>query len=162
MIQGNTGPGVITLGGFDYHGQGQTAADAKDREMGVQIGRAVELAYRLKKPLFFQLLTDGGVAGRGGTRDWQSDSNIRSLTVIGFYDPKAVPEQRRLQVGEYSDGEGVNQDHALMGGGADIAPLRVADAVLANYLSACGRVGEYEKAGRGIFRNSELDSILIF
>ena len=163
VIQGNTGPGAITIGGFDYHNQPQAQTDAKDREMGVQIGRAVELAYRLKKPLFFQLLTDGGVSATPGTRNWVADSNVRSMTIIGYYNPKAAPEQRRLQVGEYDGaGETVNQENALVGGGADIAPSRVADAVLANYLSACGRIGEYEKAGRGIFRNADLDSVLIF
>src|SRR5262249_19639964 len=145
----------------DYHNLGQQAADAKDREMGIQIGRAVELAHRLKKPLFFQLLTDGGVSASSGTRDWEADSNVRSLTVIGSYHPTRAPEQRRFQVGEYTDKGIVNQENPLVGGGVDAAPAKVAHAVLANYLSACGRLSEYEKAG-GMFRNSDLDQVLIF
>ena len=157
VIQGHTGPGVITIGGCDYHDGSQTTGDGKDREMGQQIGRAVELAYRLQKPLFFQLLTDGGVSSTPGTRNWTSDSNLRSMTVIGYFNPKRAPEQRRVQVGEYTDGQTVNQN-TLVGD----EPSKVANAVLANYLSACGKINEFEKVAQTVFRNSDLDSILIF
>lgn len=162
VLRGNTGPGAITIGDFDYHNKGQKFADGKDLEMGVQIGRAVELAHRTKTPLFFQILTDGGVSAKSGSRDWEEDSNVRSMTVIGFYHPTRPPEQRRLQVGEYTAKGVVNQDNPLIGGGADQAPLKVADAVLANYLAACGKIGEYEKSSNGKFRNMEIDQVLIF
>lgn len=161
VLMGNTGPGALSLGEFDYHDKGQAFADARDREMGIQIGRAVELAYRKKTKFVFALSTDGGVSSKPGERDWQADSNVRSMTVMGFYDPEKAPEQRRLQVGAYTSDGIVNQEHPLMGGGADSAPIKVAHAVLANYLSACGKLGEYEKAG-GTFRNEQLDQVLIF
>lgn len=157
VLQGNTGPGAITVGGCDYHDGNSIRGNQKDLEMGQQIGRAVESAYRLKKPLFFQLLTDGGVSSSPGTRDWVADSNVRSLTVIGFFDPKKAPEQKRLQVGEYTDGGTVNQQ-TLIGD----EPSKVANAVLANYLSACGKMDEFEKVAQTVFRNADLDSVLIF
>ncbi len=163
VLQGHTGPGAITIGGCDYHAPMKPeVGQQKDFEMGLQIGRAVELAYRLKKPLFFQLVTDGGVASLPGTRIWNSDSNVSGLTVVGYYNPNSVPQQRRFQVGEYNNVGTVNQDNALVGGDVDTAPSRVADAVLVNYLSVCGKTGEYEKAGRQMFRTAELDSVLIF
>jgi len=158
VIAGNTGPGAITIGGCDYHSpRPPTVGQRKDLDMGRQIGAAVELAFRMKKPLFFQLLTDGGVSSAPGTRDWTADSNVRSLTVIGYYNPNKAPEQKRLQVGEYTDGGTVNQN-TLIGD----EPSKVANAVLANYLSACGKLGEFERAAQTVFRNQDLDSILIF
>jgi hypothetical protein len=157
VIKGNTGPGAITIGGFDYHGKDPQFTQAKDLEAGRQIGAAVELAYRNKTPFFFQIVTDGGLASSPGTRQWASDSNVRSLTVIGYFNPNKAPTQRRLQVGEYTDGGTVNQQ-TLIGD----EPSKVANAVLANYLSACGKIGEFEKTTQVAFRNADLDSILIF
>lgn len=161
VVQGNTGPGAITLGGYDYHDQGQQAADDKDQEMGVEIGRAVELAHRLGKPLFFQVITDGGVASEIGGRAWVADSNVRGLTVVGYYHPRGAPSQRRLQIGDYTAGGIVNQEHPLLGGGADSAPAKAADIVLANYLAVCGKLGQYESLG-GKLRTGDVESALIF
>lgn len=159
VLQGNTGPGAITIGDCDYHSPPAPPekGQQKDLEMGQQIGRAVELAYRLRKPLFFQLITDGGVSALPGTRTWNSDSNVRSLTAIGYFNPDRAPEQRRFQVGEYTDGGTVNQN-TLIGD----EPSKVANAVLANYLSVSGKLGEFEKVAQIAFRNSDLDSVLIF
>ena len=157
VISGNVGPGAITIGGCDYHDGNSVRGNRKDLDMGRQIGAAVELAFRMKKPLFFQLVTDGGVTSSPGTRDWTADSSLRSLTVIGYYNPNKAPEQRRLQVGEYTDGGTVNQNTLI---GDD--PSKVANAVLANYLSACGKIGEFEKTAQIAFRNADLDSVLIF
>ena len=75
----------------------------------------MELAARLNKPLFFQIITDGGVSAPPGTRNWNSDSNQRSMTIVGFFDPKGAPKQRRIQVGEYTDGGVVNQEITIGG-----------------------------------------------
>jgi hypothetical protein len=165
VLQGNTGPGVVSFGDFDYHNKGQQVADAKDQEAGQQIGRAVELAARLGKPLFFQIITDGGVSATPGTRDWASDSNQRSMTIIGFFDPKGAPKQRRIQVGEYTDGGVVNQE-ILLGGKAvffgESAPVNIANMVLANYMSACGKLNDFEKVAQTPLRAGDLESVLIF
>ena len=165
VLQGNTGPGSITLGEFDYHDKGLQFTDQKDQEAGLQIGRAIELASRLNKPLFFQIITDGGVSSTPGTRNWVSDSNQRSMTVIGYFNPKGAPEQRRIQVGEYTDGGIVNQDITIGGRtlfAGESAPVNVANMVLANYMSACGKLGEFEKVAQVPLRAGDLESILIF
>ena len=165
VLQGNTGPGSITLGDFDYHDRGLDFTDQKDLQAGLQIGRAVELASRLGKPLFFQIITDGGVSSAPGTRNWNSDSNQRSMTVIGYFNPKGAPEQRRVQVGAYLDGGTLNSD-VMIGGRTlfadESAPANVANMVLANYLSASGKLGEFEKQSQIPLRGGDLESILIF
>lgn len=158
VLKQNSGPGALTIGECDYHNRGQQFTDGKDREAGLQIGRAVEAAFRLNRPLFFQLITDGGVYANPNTREWQGDDGTKSLTVIGFFDPKSPPQQRRLQVGQYGDGQAVDQT-TLIGG----EPAKAAYAVFANYLNACGKLGDFEKvAPRGFFNTQQMDEILIF
>lgn len=158
VIKGNSGPSTWTLGGCDYHDGSQTSGDAKDLEMGVQIGKAVELAHRLKKPFFFQLLTDGGVFSGKGNRSWNGDSGDKCMTVIGYYDPKAPRKMIRHQVGYYTDGQGAERS-TLIGS----EPALVGYAVLANYLNICGRLSDFSKIAPGVFETAaKLKSVLLF
>ncbi|MGE0615082.1 MAG: hypothetical protein AB7P04_05550 [Bacteriovoracia bacterium] len=157
-LKAQAGPSVWTLGGCDYHDGTQTTGDGKDREMGIQIGRAVELAHRLKKPFFFQLLTDGGTDAQVGTRKWRGDSGDKCMTVIGYYNPKGAPKMIRKQVGYYTNGQGAERN-TLIGG----EPSLVGYAVLANYLNVQGRLNEFAALAPGVFTGAgQLDSVLIF
>ncbi len=157
VMTGNSGPGIFTLGGCDYHDGTQTTGDAKDLSMGRQIGRAVEVAHQTRKPLFFQLLTDGGTYAREGTRMWRGDAGDKCMTVIGFYDPNGPREMRRQQVGWYTNGQGAEQNTFI---GSE--PAKVACAVFANYLNVTGRLGDFERYAPGVFSTRELDESLIF
>lgn len=104
-ILGYAGPGVISIGGCDYHDDTQQTGDTKDREIGVELGRALLFASMANKPLFIQIITDGGISAKEGTRNWQSDSKDRSLTVLAVFDPKGAPDLSHLQVGSYTKGQ---------------------------------------------------------
>lgn len=157
-LKGNSGPSTWTLGGCDYHDGTQASGDAKDLDMGVQIGRAVQLAFQLKKPLFFQILTDGGVFSGRGNRNWNGDSGDKCMTIVGFYDPKGPRNMIRQQVGYYTDGQGAERN-TLIGS----EPMLVGYAVLANYLNICGRLGEFASLAPGVFdSNAKLQSVLLF
>ena len=73
-LSGLSGPGVIQIGGCDYHDNGQASTDAKDLEIGREIGRAAEAAFRKGQVLMIQVTTDGGISS-GGARDYSSDNN---------------------------------------------------------------------------------------
>lgn len=152
-----TGPGVITIGGCDYHDNNQTNGDAKDLEVGVQIGRAVEAAHRLKRPLFFQILTDGGIYADKGTRIWKGDAGDKSMTVIGYYDPVSPVKVKHLQVGHYTESQGAERK-TLLGG----ETKRVAYAVFANYLHVTNQLGEFEKMGGSELTREQMESVLVF
>jgi hypothetical protein len=157
-LKGQSGPGCITLGDCDYHTGGSEKGDLKDREMGQKIGRAVQLAHRLQRPLFFQLITDGGCDNAQGTRNWTGDSAGKCMTVIGYYRPDAPPAMRRSQVGHYTSGQ-VADGSTLIGS----EPFKVAFAVLANYLNVIGKLGDFEKyAPSGLFTPAQLESLLIY
>lgn len=157
-LAGHSGPSTWTLGGCDYHDGTQETGDKKDKIMGDTIGLCLELAHRLQKPFFFQLLTDGGCDSGAGNRSWRGDSGDKCMTVIGYYDPKGPAEMIRKQVGHYTDGQGAERNTLL---GSE--PALVGYAVLANYLNLIGRLGDFRSLAPGIFATeSQLKSVLIF
>lgn len=158
VLRGNTGPGAIVVSGCDYHDGTQTTGDNKDLETGQWIGRAVESAYRLGVPLMFELITDGGVYPRKGTRVWLGDAGDKCMTIVGYYNPKKTPEMRRLQVGHYTAGQGAARDTFL---GADTS--KIAYASLANYLSVCGKLDLFGKlVPIAAFPADKIDETLLF
>ncbi len=159
-LNGNSGPGVWTVGGCDYHDGTQSTGDAKDLEMGTAIGRAIEAAHKMQKPLFFQLLTDGGLSAQQGTRNWQEDSGSKGMTIVGFYHPKAAPKfhKNQIQIGYYTDAQAAERSTLI---GSD--PLLVAYAVFANYLNCSGLISKFNDLVPGVFTGAgELDSVLVF
>lgn len=158
VLRGNCGPGVLTIDGCDYHTGVQTDGDAKDLQIGREIGRAVEAACRLGRPLFLQLLTDGGLYASPGTRNWLSDAGDKSMTVIGYFNPAAAPAQRRLQVGAFTDGQSADRSTAV---GSD--PSLAAYAAFANYLNVSGKLARFAEVVPGVpFDDETLKSVLIF
>lgn len=157
-IRGYSGPSIYTLGGCDYHDGTQTTGDARDGDMGVIIGRAVEAAHRIQKPLFFQLITDGGCDSEIGSRKWRGDSGTKSMTVIGYYNPKGAPKMVRTQVGHYTNGQAADNT-TLIGN----EPALVGYAVLANYLNIHGKLADFATYAPGVFTETgKLESVLIF
>ncbi len=157
-LAGVSGPSTYTIGDCDYHNGDHVQGDMKDRQMGVKIGQAVELAHRSGRPFFFQLLTDGGVEAESGTRNWRGDSGGKCMTVVGFYHPKGAPKMLRTQVGHYSAGQGA-ESATLIGS----SPQLVGCAVFANYLNCVGKLGDFHKFLPETFKEKgQLESVLIF
>ena len=160
VLQGNTGPGAITIDGCDYHDNTGTTGDAKDLEIGRAIGRAVHSAYLLGKPLFFQVISDGGIqtpVSQNFERVWEADENLHTLSVIGYFDPRKQVEQVRQQVGSYGAGGQVDLD-TFMGKGTDKMVL----GVLANYLNVQGQLGRINEITGQRPTKEELEKLLIF
>lgn len=136
-LQGNISHGRITLGGYDYHTPGlRTAADAKDFAAGAHLGKMIELAHRLKKPLFVLITTDGACVSEisdSATSIWTSDYSS-SLQFIVAYDPNGKIKSSGNQIGHYLADQSVDNT-TLVGSRPDY----VAAAILANYLSLNGQ-----------------------
>ncbi len=160
VLKKQSGPGVITIGGCDYHDGSQSTGDQKDLEIGVQIGRALEAAHIYKTPLFIQIITDGGIFANAGTRNWGGDSGDKGMTVIGYYNPNGIPNlvhPASPQIGAYNVGQGADQSTLL---GSDTG--KVAYASFANYLQVCGTLSANADMFSPIFGANNLDSILLF
>lgn len=158
-LTGGTGPAVITIEGCDYHDQSQATGDTKDREIGVEIGRIIQVALELKTPVFLQIITDGGIYPQSGTRIWAGDSTETCMSAIGYFHPTAAPEYKfgRKQIGWFTSAQGADRT-TLIGE----RPLFAAYAAFANYLSVCGRVGQFSDYVSGGFDRDQLESTLIF
>lgn len=157
-ILGNTGPGVIEFGGYDYHDGSQQTGDTKDRELGIELGRAFLLASILNKPLFIQMITDGGVSSAEGARAWAADSKDRSMTVLAMFHPEAAFETSQLQIGSYTNGQIVNAN-TYVGASVENATM----IALMNYLSLSGvspeKVSFFNQNSLG---NASLDEMIVF
>jgi hypothetical protein len=160
VLMGYSGPGVISIGGCDYHDRSQVTGDRKDLEIGIAIGNAVRMAALLKKPLMFQIITDGSVYAPSSAnfeRVWVGDSNVRSLSILGYFNPVKKPELRQIQLGSYTK-FGVVDQETEMGKG----PGQMITSVLANYLSANNQLGKLGSILGRDLTSDELDRLLIF
>jgi hypothetical protein len=160
VLKGQTGPGVLTIPNCDYHDGSQTTGDGVDLGIGTQIGRALEAAHVLKTPFFFQILTDGGLFATKGTRNWGGDSGDKSMSVIGYYDPKSPPKLIRptnVQIGAFNAGQAADQSTLV---GAD--PGKACWAAFANYLQICGKLGANADQFNQALGQNVVDQVLIF
>jgi hypothetical protein len=163
VLKGQTGPGVISIGGCDYHDGSQTTGDGIDLTIGTQIGQALQAAYILKTPFFFQIITDGALSADSGTRNWSGDAGFRGMTVIGYYNPNTVPtfitaNNRQIQqIGAFNAGQGADESTVV---GADTG--MVAYATYANYLQICGQLGAHADQLNAIFGTGGVDQLLVF
>lgn len=158
VLQRNCGVGVHTIGGCDYHDGTQATGDTKDFEIGTSVGLAVEMAARLKQPLFFAVISDGSTYSDVGTRTWRGDAGQKGLAVMGYYHPTSVPTLRSNQIGAFTDGQGVDRTTYV-----GVEPRRAAYTILANYLSVNGKLGEFETlVSQSEFEPTKLDSHIAF
>ncbi len=65
VINGYAGAGTITMGGYDYHGQGRNTAEMRNFRAGRCIGACLEYAARKGKPLMIYVFSDGSLSANG-------------------------------------------------------------------------------------------------
>jgi hypothetical protein len=160
VLQGYTGPGVIMINECDYHDNTQATGDAKDLEIGRSLGRAVAAASLLKKPLFVQIITDGGITtpvSNNYERVWLGDQNQHSLSVFAYFDPEREVKLRKQQVGAYTDKAKVDQTTEI-GKGTE----RMVLSTLANYLYLNGQLGQFESVSGVRLKEKDLEELLVF
>jgi hypothetical protein len=136
-LQGFTGPGAYAITGCDYHGRTQAESDAKDFEAGMELGRVLELAKRLGKPVAVAGISDGAIAFASGTRTPQSDAGVKSMSFLACYKPSGPPAMTRNQIGAYTQGQGVDMSSAFF---FAQSPTAVANILFANYLKLSNRM----------------------
>lgn len=155
VIDGYAGVGTMTMGGYDYHGQGRRNQTIKDFNAGRAAGVAFEMAMRKERPLVMTCITDGGVAARGGADNsaeaagrfsFSSDSGTRSSTIMLVYNPKGVTSTGIRQLGSFQDGSG-----AVDQGAHPIANsnLNLTKAIALNYMALSGTEGQFDQVVKG-------------
>jgi hypothetical protein len=123
VINGYAGAGTITMGGYDYHGQGRNTGETRNFRAGRCIGACLEYAARARNgagvPLMIYIFSDGSLSANGvvnmtldgrGKLDWASDNQATAASLCLVYRPGGRVQFRdanRRQIGSVSPGADV-------------------------------------------------------
>lgn len=171
------GAGHISMGGFDYHGQGRGTGEQRDLRAGRCMGAVLEYAHRNQVPVMIAVYSDGSLSadntvegglGRGKFM-WVSDnSNTRSQFCL-VYDPTGRPQLRapdRQQLG-YMNPDGNVNTSASSSPMANNAENTV-DCLVLNYMALHGEEGNFTnlyttaRLQQGLGGANQLDSYIVF
>jgi hypothetical protein len=151
VINGYAGAGTVTMGGFDYHGQGRNTGETRNFRAGRCIGACLEYAARMGKPLMIYVFSDGALSANGvtnnsvegrGKLDWASDNQATASSFVLVYKPSGKPEFRttRKQIGSYSAGGDVVTSSAPSANAVNL----LVETVLLNYMALHGEEGNFQ------------------
>ncbi len=157
VVNGFAGAGTVTMGGYDYHGQGRNTGELRNLRAGRCIGACLEYARRVGVPLMIYIFSDGSLNanatvdttpdGRGKFM-WASDNQSTSASIILVFNPGrrptlldgpgGLPAARHQQIGWFTpDGSVATTSHP----GANAVNLLV-EVVILNYLALHGLQGQ--------------------
>ena len=110
VLSGYAGAGTITLGGYDYHGQGRATGELRDLRAGRCMGACLEYAARRGLPLMLYVFSDGSISGeRPGRRHGRRPRQVhvdqrqpvhRRLVLPGLQ-PRAVARAGQYRRGRH-------------------------------------------------------------
>lgn len=142
-LVGNASTINLNMGGYDYHDNTRTTGDGRDLTAGAIVGKILETAAFLKKPVFIYVCADGATTSQeSATADspWTSDRGIAGMQYILAYSPTARPQTSGNQIGGFNDGQAADGKFPT-GTSASLA----AQAVFANYAAWNGRMDFLEQ-----------------
>jgi hypothetical protein len=178
VINGYAGAGTITMGGYDYHGQGRATGEIMDLRAGRCMGACLEYAARRGVPLMLYVFSDGSLSADGvvdgsaegrGKLDWSSDNQQTAASFFLVYNPGGRP---RLYTGDSRPPEQHQQigwfrsDGSIETAGTPAANnvnLLVETLVL-NYMALHGEQGDFATRfpGHGLGSATLQDSLIAF
>ena len=151
VINGYAGAGTVTMGGYDYHGQGRNTGETRNFRAGRCIGACLEYAARMNKPLMIYVFSDGALSANGvvnnsalgrGKLDWASDNQSTASSFVLVFKPGQRPELRsatRRQIGSFSMGGDVVQTSSPAANAVNL----LVETVLLNYMALHGQEGSF-------------------
>lgn len=157
-LKGNAGTVNISLGGYDYHGNQRTNTDAQDNQAGLVVGRVLQSAAVMDKPIFIMVSSDGAVGSRSSDADnvnFTADRGSGGVVYMIAYDPNKKAEANGFQVGQFTNGQAAD-DRFITGDSPELAGA----AVFANYMSFNNKLGEYDKIIPRSFSPDQLDQVV--
>lgn len=158
-LQGYAGATGLEMGGYDYHDNSRNTGNTRDRNAGVTIGRILQTAKALQKPVFLYVTSDGAVnspESDSRTAPWTSDRGSAGASYIFMYNPTRRPAVSANQIGHFTDAQVADDKFPI---GND--PSRGAQAVFANYLQFNKRIGDFNRiVGRNALDASVLSQVI--
>ncbi len=153
VINGYAGAGTITMGGYDYHGQGRNTGETRNFRAGRCIGACLEYARRMNKPLMIYIFSDGSLSANGvvnnstegrGKLDWASDNQSTAASLVLVYRPQgrvAFRDPNRMQIGSMSAAGAVMTNSSPAANAVNL----LVETVLLNYMALHGEEAMFDQ-----------------
>jgi len=178
VVNGFSGAGSITMGGFDYHTGERGTGELRDLRAGRCMGACLEYAAKRNQPLMMYVYSDGSVASNGriddsaegrGKGEWTGDNSSTGAAFFLVFNPNGKPQ---LQ-GANSEQNAIHQQIGYMRPDASVetssSPAAnnvnlLVDTVLLNYLALHGEQGQFTNIApnHGLGNATMLDSLTAF
>ena len=180
VVNGYSGAGTVTMGGFDYHTGNRSAGEARDFRAGECMGACLEYAANYNggqgKPLMLYVYSDGSVSSNGmidtseGGRDkpqWTGDNQSTAAAFMLVFNPKGRPQLMGATVDEQLK----HQQLGFMDSNASVVTAATPAAnnvnllvqmVALNYMALNGDIGQFNQTFPGHGLGTNLDSLVAF
>jgi hypothetical protein len=180
VLEGYAGAGTVTMGGYDYHGQGRATGEVRNFRAGQCIGACLEYAARKGVPLMLYVFSDGAISS-GTTLDntvdgrgkfmWTSDNQSTAATFFLVYNPAgrpqlfsgdSIPAARHQQLGYFRPDASVETSGTPAANNVNL----LVETVVLNYMALHGEQNRFGTAnffpGQGLGSAALRDSLTAF
>jgi hypothetical protein len=178
VLSGYAGAGTITMGGYDYHGQGRATGELRDLRAGRCMGACLEYAARRGVPLMLYVFSDGSLSASGqvdstvdgrGKFMWTSDNQSTAASFFLVYNPGGRPQlvdtgaggaARHQQIGYFRPDASVETASSPAANNVNL----LAETVVLNYMALHGEQGQFATKfpRHGLGTASMQDSLIAF
>ncbi len=178
VINGYAGAGTITMGGYDYHGQGRATGEIMDLRAGRCMGACLEYAARRGVPLMLYVFSDGSLSADGvvdnsvngrGKFDWTSDNQQTACSFFLVYNPGGRPQlytgdnrpaEQHQQIGWFRNDGSIETAGTPAANNVNL----LVETVILNYMALHGEQGQFGARfpGNGLGSASLQDSLIAF
>jgi hypothetical protein len=157
VLSGYAGAGTITMGGYDYHGQGRATGELRDLRAGRCMGACLEYAARRGLPLMLYVFSDGSLSASGQVDDtadgrgkfmWTSDNQSTAASFFLVYNPGGRPQlldtgaggaARHQQIGYFRPDASVETASSPAANNVNL----LVETVVLNYMALHGEQGQF-------------------
>lgn len=157
-LVGQAGTSNLELGGYDYHNNTRTTGDTRDQDAGVVVGRILQGAAALQKPVFIYIISDGSVYSPDSadrTAVWAGDRGSNGVSYVLYFNPAGRPATSDFQIGQFNDNQAADT-RFITGGNPELS----AAAVFANWCQANKRNDLIEKVIGRTFDANQLSQVI--
>jgi len=178
VVNGFSGAGTVTMGGFDYHTGERGTGELRDLRAGRCMGACLEYAARRNMPLMMYVFSDGSVASNGridesvegrGKGEWTGDNSSTGAAFFLVFNPSGRPQlmgsnseqmARKQQLGFMRPDASVDTASAPSANNVNL----LVETVLLNYMALHGEQGKFNNVapGQGLGNAAMLDSLTAF
>lgn len=178
VLSGYAGAGTITMGGYDYHGQGRATGEVRDLRAGRCMGACLEYAARRGMPLMLYVFSDGSLSAAGqvdntpdgrGKFMWTSDNQSTAASFFLVFDPRGRPQlvdtgpggaARHQQIGYFRSDASVETASSPAANNVNL----LVETVVLNYMALHGEQGQFAGTfpGHGLGSAALQDSLIAF